>query len=207
MPRQPRLIIPGLPHHIVQRGHNRQQVFQDDRDFQYYLSNLEEWKQALGLTVYSYCLMTNHVHLVVGVSDEAAAIPELMKRLAGRQTRYTNQRRKRSGSLWEGRYKTSPIDSDAYLLGCCRYVELNPVKVGLVERAELYPWSSYPARIGREISDWLDEPSAFTALADTPARRIARYRSFVSDTAESPADSVIREAIATNRVTGSAAVE
>ncbi|PHQ14430.1 transposase [Marinobacter profundi] len=207
MPRQPRLIIPGLPHHIVQRGHNRQQVFQDDRDFQYYLSNLEEWKQALGLTVYSYCLMTNHVHLVVGVTDETATIPEFMKRLAGRQTRFTNQRRKRSGLIWEGRYKTSPIDSDAYLLGCCRYVELNPVKAGLVDEAERYPWSSYPARIGREISDWLDEPSAFTALADTPARRIACYRSFVSDTAESPADSVIREAIATNRVTGSAEVE
>ncbi|MCD1649295.1 transposase [Marinobacter adhaerens] len=88
MPRQARVIVPGFPHHIVQRGHNRQPVFVERRDFEYYL-----------------------------------AIPQLMKRLAGRQTRFVNALEKRSGSLWEGRYKISPIDTDAYLVACCRYVE------------------------------------------------------------------------------------
>ena len=90
MPRQARVIVPGLPHHIVQRGHNRQAVFVETRDYEYYLTNLREWKITLGLEVYSYCLMTNHVHLVVRATDELSAIPQLMKRLAGRQTRFVN---------------------------------------------------------------------------------------------------------------------
>ena len=145
MPRQARVIVPGLPHHIVQRGHNKQPVFIEDRDFQYYLDNLQEWKHTLGLEVFSYCLMTNHVHLVVKATDELTAIPQLMKRLAGRQTRFVNKLEQRTGSLWEGRYKISPIDTDHYLLSCCRYVELNPVKAGMVDAAEHYPWSSYAA--------------------------------------------------------------
>ncbi|SDW26038.1 transposase [Marinobacter mobilis] len=110
MPRQARVIAPGLPHHLVQRGHHRQPVFVEDRDYQYCLSNLKERKMTLGLAVYRYCLMTNHVPLVVGANDELTAIPRLMKRLAGRQTRFVNAMERRSGSLWEGRYKVSPIE-------------------------------------------------------------------------------------------------
>ncbi|AKH68393.1 transposase [Spongiibacter sp. IMCC21906] len=146
MPRRARVIVPGLPQHIVQRGHNRQVVFVEDRDFEYYLEALSEWKDILGIEVFSYCLMTNHVHLVVGAPEELAAIPQLMKRLAGRQTRYVNKIERRSGSLWDGRYKVSPIDTDAYLLWCCRYVERNPVKAGMVKKAEDYAWSSARAR-------------------------------------------------------------
>jgi len=90
MPRQARVIVPGFPHHIVQRGHNRQPVFVERRDFEYYLANLQEWKQVYELEVFSYCLMTNHVHLVVQANDNVTAIPQLMKRLAGRQTRFVN---------------------------------------------------------------------------------------------------------------------
>ncbi|MDC0661370.1 transposase [Marinobacter sp. SS21] len=104
----------------------------EDRDHEYYLSNLREWKTTLGLDVYSYCLMINHVHLVVGDNDKLTAISQLMKRLAGRQTRFVNAMERRNGSLWEGRYKVSPIDTDAYLLSSCRYVELNPVKARMV---------------------------------------------------------------------------
>ena len=202
MPRQARVIVPGFPHHIVQRGHNKQPVFIEEGDFHYYLANLEEWKEKLGLQVYSYCLMTNHVHLVVQANDELAAIPELMKRLAGRQTRFVNKMEKRTGSLWEGRYKISPIDTDEYLMSCCRYVELNPVKAGMVASAGAYPWSSYPARIGLKPTAWLDEPPSFQALGPDRRTRIERYRAFVSDETFSRKDAQIRTAIDRNKLTG-----
>lgn len=114
MPRQAWVIVAGFPHHIVQRGHNRQPVFVERRDFEYFLANLREWKQVHEVEVYSYCLMTNRVHLVVQANDNVTVIPQLMKRLVGRQTRFLNALEKRSGSLWKGRYKISPIDTDAY---------------------------------------------------------------------------------------------
>jgi len=202
MPRQARVIVPGFPHHIVQRGHNRQPVFVERRDFEYYLANLQEWKQVYELEVFSYCLMTNHVHLVVQANDNLTSIPQLMKRLAGRQTRFINALEKRSGSLWEGRHKISPIDTDAYLLACCRYVELNPVKAGMVDKPELYEWSSNSARVGVSHSQWLDEPDTFRALAGNHEMRVEAYRQFVGQENDSPSDELIRAAINSNKLTG-----
>ena len=125
MPRCARLVLPNCPHHIIQRGHNRQVVFVGDDDYLYYLDNLQEWKSELECKVYAYCLMTNHVHLVIDPGDAPENLALLMKRVAGRQTCYVNKLEKRSGSLWEGRYKSSPINANEYLLACCRYVELN----------------------------------------------------------------------------------
>tara|TARA_R110001583_G_scaffold107745_1_gene256381 strand:- start:777 stop:1220 length:444 start_codon:yes stop_codon:yes gene_type:complete len=99
------MIVPGFPHHIVQRGHNRQRVFVERRDFEYDLANLQEWKLVYELGVFSYCLMTNHIHLDVQANDNLSSNPQLMKRLAGRQTRFVNALEKRTGSLWEGRYR------------------------------------------------------------------------------------------------------
>ncbi len=155
MPRRGRVILPNTPHHIVQRGHNRKAVFIEDRDYQYYLDNLEEWKHHLGIKVYSYCLMTNHIHLVIEPSIYPTDVGELMKRLAGRQTRFANKMEGRSGSLWESRYKISAIETDAYLLQCCRYVELNPVKAGMVADPEDYPWSSYRHKVRMVNNSWL----------------------------------------------------
>ncbi|MEQ8959474.1 MAG: transposase, partial [Coleofasciculus sp. C2-GNP5-27] len=121
-----------MPHHIVQRGHNRKAVFVEAGDYRYYLHNLREWKLTLGVKVYSYCLMTNHVHLIVEPGDDVTTVSRLMKQLAARQTRWVNKQEGRSGSLWEGRYKSSPIQRDCYLLQCCRYVERNPVKARMV---------------------------------------------------------------------------
>lgn len=202
MPRQARVIVPGLPHHIVQRGHNKKPVFVEGRDFEYYLANLKEWKQVLGLPVYSYCLMTNHVHLVVQANNELGAIPQLMKRLAGRQTRFVNKIESRTGSLWDGRYKISPIDTDEYLLSCCRYVELNPVKARMVPKAEDYQWSSYCARIGLANGDWLDQPPTLMELGDDEATQRKRYREFVEAAAFCRKDERIRTAIERNRLTG-----
>lgn len=205
MPRQARVIVPGLPHHIVQRGHNRQPVFVERRDFEYYLANLQEWKQVYGLEVFSYCLMTNHIHLIVRASDNLSAIPQLMKRLAGRQTRFVNAMEGRSGSLWEGRYKISPIDTDPYLLACCRYVELNPVKAGMVRQPAEYEWSSYRARTGLGRCDWLDEPDTFASLASDKEGCIKAYRRFVEEAAaNSKVDELIGSAIQISKLTGGA---
>ena len=133
MPRKARVVVPNTPHHIVQRGHNKQVVFVERRDYYYYLQNLREWKEKLGCKLYAYCLMTNHIHLIVDPGDEPDNLALLMKRVTARQTRLVNYLEKRTGSLWEGRYKSSPIDTNEYLLTCCRYVEMNPVRAGMVD--------------------------------------------------------------------------
>lgn len=203
LPRQARVIVPGMPHHIVQRGHNRNVVFVEDGDCEYYLSNLVEWKTELDLDVYSYCLMTNHIHLVVGADEHIGAMGRLIKRLAGLQTRWVNRLEGRTGSLWESRYKVSPIDTDEYLLACCRYVELNPVKAGMVAAPGDYPWSSHQARIGIRKSSWLDVPASFLALGNTEDDRIRRYRNFVGQMGEARKEAgFIDAAVERNQLTG-----
>lgn len=202
MPRTARVIIPNLPHHIVQRGHDRRAVFIENCDYQYYLENLKEWKQELELRVYSYCLMTNHIHLIVEPGDDPSTLSELMKRLAGKQTRWVNRLERRSGSLWEGRFKASPIDRDNYLLQCCRYVELNPVTAKMVTAPEDYPWSSYASRIGKASASWLDDDPAYLSLSPIKSKRETRYRSFFLKN-EGKSREVIQNAVARNQLTGS----
>jgi len=145
MPRKARIVIPGVAHHVVQRGHNRQVVFAADEDFQFYLENLTELKGELDVRLYAYCLMTNHVHLLL-MPAQGQTLASLLKALAGRQTRYVNRVEGRSGTLWEGRYKSSPVDTESHLLECSRYIELNPLRAGIVGRPEQYRWSSFGAR-------------------------------------------------------------
>ncbi len=128
MPRMARVVLPNYPHHVVQRGHDRQVVFAGAGDCRRYLRDLRELKEAFDVRVYAYCLMTNHVHLLLSPGERASGLGRLMKALAARATRYRNRLERRSGTLWEGRYKSSVVDSDAYLLACCRYIELNPVR-------------------------------------------------------------------------------
>lgn len=118
VPRSGRLVLPGYPHHIVQRGHNKQVVFAEDAYYQYYLNTLAEFKEDFQVVVHAYCLMTNHVHLLLE-PETAGGLGELMKRLAGRQTRYFNKQEGRRGTLWEGRYKSSVVDAENYILRMC----------------------------------------------------------------------------------------
>lgn len=123
MPRTGRVMLPNYPHHIVQRGHNRQVVFVERKDYECYLSDLRELKDAFGVKVYAYCLMTNHVHLLLAPDESVAGLSQLMKTLSARMTRYRNRLEGRSGTLWESRFKSSVVQSDAYLLACSRYIE------------------------------------------------------------------------------------
>jgi putative transposase len=202
MPRKARIVLANCPHHIVQRGHNRAVVFAEDRDYLYYLDNLSEWKSRLGCRLYSYCLMTNHIHLVVDPGDDPASLGLLMKRVTGRQTRLVNTLERRSGSLWEGRYKSSPIETDRYLLACCQYVELNPVRARMVASPEQYRWSSYRAKIGEVEDDWLDKDPCYLALGDTDMDRQRRYRIWVSTGIHDTELRLIRQAVQRGQLTG-----
>ncbi|MDA0688184.1 MAG: transposase [Proteobacteria bacterium] len=204
MPRRARVIVPNMPHHIVQRGHNRDEVFAGEEDYRYYLENLREWKLELGIKVYSYCLMTNHVHIVLEPGDDKSSVSLLMKQLAARQTRWVNKHDGRSGSLWEGRFKCSPIQEESYMLQCCRYVERNPVKANMVKHPIQYPWSSYRARIGKEFTRWLDFESTYIALGASFAERQARYQKYVDAEADESETDLIRNALNANQLTGDA---
>lgn len=203
MPRKHRIAFPQLPHHIVQRGHNRQTVFIADSDRLAYLDTLREFREKLEISVYGYCLMTNHVHLIVNPGHDAANLSLLMKRLAGRHTRRINRLEGRTGTSWEGRFKCSPIESDRYLLACTRYVDLNPVRAHIVAKPEDYPWSSYRERAGFAECGWLDADPCFTALADNSRQRQKLYREFVEKGIREQELKLIRGAIQRNQLTGS----
>jgi len=198
MAKQPRVILPNTPHHIVQRGHNRNPVFIERDDYQYYLDTLWDWKKALGIKVYGWCLMTNHVHLLLDPGDKPSSISDLMKQLAARQTRYVNRLERRTGSLWDGRYKLSPIATDEYLLQCCRYVDLNPVKAGIVEDPIDYEWSSFRAKVRGEIEGNLDFDECYLGFKSPRSD----YRTFVSAGISKAEYEFIRERISRNQLTG-----
>ena len=141
MARRPRLELPGIPLHVIQRGTNRSACFVGDGDRGLYLRCLREAARRHTCAVHAYVLMSNHVHLLVTPSS-IGAVAATMQDVGRRYVRLFNQIHGRSGTLWEGRYKSSLIDSESYLLTCHRYIELNPVRAGLVNHPLEYPWSS-----------------------------------------------------------------
>lgn len=195
-------MAPQLPHHIVHRGHDRKAVFTDEDDYLYYLANLRRVSASFGIAVYAYCLMTNHVHLVVNPGARADALASLMKRLAGRQTRRVNRLVDRTGTLWEGRYRSSPIETDAYLTACCRYVELNPVRAAMVSNVADYPWSSYRERAS-PMHGWLEEDEAYRALGLTRGARATSWRKLVAMAVPDGEWSTIRRSVQRGEPTGS----
>ena len=198
MPRKARVLVPNYPHHIVQRGHNRKAVFLADQDYQYYLENLKEWKTELGIKLYACCLMANHIHLVLEPGKDAMNVSILMKRVNGRQSAYVNKLEGRSGALWEGRYKASPIQKDSYLLACYRYIELNPVKAGMVASAADYPWSSYQERILDNGQKLLDYDDQYLELGTTAVERKRRYAEFLESGISSSEQKFIQESVSRN---------
>ena len=198
MPRIGRVVAPNMPHHVVQRGHNRNAVFVGDGDYCYYLDTLGNWARQLQVKVYAWCLMTNHVHLLLDPGDDVKSIGLLMKRLAGRQTRFVNKQENRTGSLWDGRYKMSIVDSDEYFLQCCRYIELNPVKAKMVIRPADYRWSSYRENAGLSPPVIVDR-HGFTNLC---AISFEGYRKFVAEDTPSSEAEFISQRLESNRLTG-----
>jgi putative transposase len=195
MPRLGRAVLPGYPHHVVQRGHDKQAVFATDDDYRYYLGNLAEFKALYGVKAYAYCLMTNHVHLLLAPST-AEGLGQLMKRLAGRQTRYRNGLEGRTGTMWESRYKSSVVDQDGYLLACVRYIELNPVRARMVGDPEAYAWSSCAYHLGHAACDWLDRVPGLSEAAG------GNYRAYMAAAIAEGEWALIRQAVQRGQLTG-----
>ncbi len=206
MPRKARVIVPNIPHHIVQRGHNRSAVCANSADRCFYLETLRKLKREFDVNVFAYCLMTNLVHLILHVGDDITTIGQFMKRLAARQTRYVNKIEGRAGALWESRFRSSPIETDAYLLACCRYAELNPVRACMVSVPEDYEWSSYRCKVGLSQKAWIDRDPVYLALAGEDQQRTFRYREFVSQGIGRSERALIGAAIQRNQLTGERAL-
>jgi len=141
MPRFARLVGPGLPHHIVQRGNNRQTIFFDDNDRLLYLDFLEKYCDECACAINAYCLMLNHVHMVL-IPEYGNSLAKAMQKISMRYAQYINKKYRRTGRLWECRYYSSIVQKDAYLWAVCRYVERNPVRAKMVDLPEEFTWSS-----------------------------------------------------------------
>jgi putative transposase len=174
MPR-PRLALAGVATHIIQRGNNRGACFFADDDYALYLHHLEELAALFGCAVHAYVLMTNHVHLLV-TPKEADSASLLMKHLGQRYVQYVNRAYRRSGTLWEGRFRSCLAQSESYVLACYRYIELNPVRADMVAHPREYRWSSYRTNAEGKASDLITPHREFLRLAKDPAERRAAYR-------------------------------
>lgn len=188
MPRQPRLILPGVAVHIIQRGNNRAACFRDESDYLLYLLHLRELARKMDCTVHAYCLMTNHVHLLMtpGSADGCIA---LMRDLGQRYVQYFNRHHARTGTLWEGRFRSCVTESARYVLACYRYIELNPVRAGMVGHPSLYRWSSHAANVGLRIDSLVTPHPDFVSLGGSAA-----YRDLFGQGLEASVLDTIREA-------------
>ncbi|MEC5384561.1 transposase [Uliginosibacterium sp. H3] len=178
MSRLSRLHVPGLPQLLLQRGNNGIGIFSDEADYACYRDFLRNAAREVGLPVHAYVLMPNHVHLLVAAGEEGAA-GSLMQRLGRRYVRYFNDRHGRTGTLWEGRYRSTVIEPKQYVLACYRYIELNPVRSGLVTAAEHYPWSSCRHHFGLTSEPLVTDHERYWALGNTPFERQATYRAML----------------------------
>jgi len=175
MARLPRFVIPGQPQHVIQRGNNREVVFVADEDYQYYLSILKDACQKYQCDLHAYVLITNHIHLLITPHAENS-ISKVMQSLGRYYVQYFNHQYRRTGTLWEGRYKATLLDSKQYLLVCSRYIELNPVRVGMVNQPEDYPWSSYHANALGNDDKLLVAHNVYLALGKDHEERCNNYR-------------------------------
>ena len=202
MPRRPRLIMPDVPLHIIQRGNNRQPCFYAEEDYLFYLEWLHEYSRRTRCAIHAYVLMTNHVHLLVTPANTASA-GELMKRLGQRYVQYVNRTYRRSGTLWEGRFRSCLAEEDAYLLACQRYIEMNPVRAGMVSSPDAYRWSSYQANAWGTSTPLLTPHAQYLALGDDPAARQRAYRELFRNELDPGLIDTIRQATNGNFTLGS----
>lgn len=190
MPRRPRIDAPGLPQHIVQRGVDRQACFFVDTDRMQYLADLREIAQNLDCAIHAYVLMSNHVHLLA-TPRAAGDVGRMMQALGRRYVRSVNDRHARTGTLWEGRFKASLVESERYLLACQRYIELNPVRAALVADPGEFAWSSYRAHALGAPDPLVRSHAAYEALAtDAAARHDAWRRWVAADVAPEEIDAI-----------------
>jgi putative transposase len=178
MARLPRLTVPGYPHHIIQRGNNRQAIFVGPQDYELLLALIDEHARKQHVAVHAYVLMSNHLHLLA-TPETAEGIPQLMQAVGRRYVRNFNLRHGRTGTLWEGRYKSTLIQAERHLLACMVYMDLNPVRAGMVAEPAEYRWSSHHHYIGRQADKLVTPHPLYWELGNTPFARDEAYGSLV----------------------------
>ncbi len=175
MPRRPRIHLDGVPLHIVQRGHNRQPCFFGEQDYEAYLHWLGEALAKEQCALHAYALMTNHVHLLL-TPKRATSVPRLIMALGRRYVQYINATYKRTGTLWDSRYKSSLIQAETYLLSCQRYIELNPVRAAMVDDPAHYRWTSYRHHALGQANPLLTPHRLYLCIDANEKQRQAAYR-------------------------------
>lgn len=175
MPRRARIVAGGYPMHVILRGIDRMALFFDSTDYRFFLDYLSDAVKAESVSVHGYVLMTNHVHLLM-TGETAAGIPQVMKAVGQRYAQHINRCYRRTGGLFEGRFRSSLIEAEAYLLACQRYIELNPVRAGMVAAPGDYPWSSYRANALGETDAVVQPHPLHESLANSSDARQAAYR-------------------------------
>lgn len=193
MPRSLRLILPGVAVHIIQRGNNRGACFRSDSDYLVYLAHLRQLSEKYECAIHAYCLMTSHVHLLLTPAD-AEACTGLMRDLGQRYVQYFNRQHERSGTLWEGRFRSCIAESARYVLGCYRYIELNPVRAGMVDHPTGYLWSSYAANSGMRSDPLVTPHPEYIAVAAEAEGRYKAYRRLFDERLDPALQQAIRDA-------------
>jgi putative transposase len=193
MARQPRFIVPGQPQHVIQRGNNREVIFCTDRDYEYYLEKLEFSSKAHGCDIHAYVLMTNHVHLLIS-PDKPESLSKMMQTLGRYYVRYFSYHYKRTGTLWEGRYKSSLVSTEQYLLTCMRYIELNPVRAGMVKDPSNYRCSSYHCNALGSVNSLIEPRLEYLTLGLTREERQKNYQGLFETPLNQTTLTEIREA-------------
>lgn len=194
MPRRPRVLLADQPLHIVQRGINREACFFAEEDYHCYLHWLEDAAKVSGCAIHAYVLMTNHVHLLL-TPAQSGAPARLMQSVGRRYVQYVNRYYRRTGSLWEGRYKSSVVQAESYLLACMRYIELNPVRAGMVLDPGQYCWSSYRSNGLAQVDARLASHATYLALGATDAERRQAYQALFRPQLDEEAAQDIRAAL------------
>ncbi|HKJ08669.1 MAG TPA: transposase [Gammaproteobacteria bacterium] len=201
MSRKPRFDLVGVPQHVIQRGHNREPCFYAEDDYRRYRRDLQEAAEKNHARIHSYVLMTNHVHLLV-TPEKAYSVTHMMQDLGRKFVSYMNRRYRRTGTLWDGRFKASLIETEPYLLTCMRYIEMNPVRAGMVVHPGEYRWSSYRAN-GTGETDGLVTPHAvYLSLGATAERRHHVYRGLFSGNLDEGELHAVRDALNQELVLG-----
>ena len=201
MARLPRIDLPGIPQHVVQRGNNRLPCFLDDQDRLHYLSLLREGLAVTTCRLHAYVLMDNHVHLLM-TPPESGAVGKLMQKIGRRYVGQFNARHGRTGTLWEGRYKACLVESESYVLRCARYIDLNPVRARMTAEPATYRWSSCASLCGQRDEPLLSLHPAQLALGATKDERARAYRAFLDEAIQDEELTTIRAYLQQQRVMG-----
>jgi putative transposase len=206
MSRPRRYFVDNLSHHIIHRGNNRVAIFREPQDYERYYLVLERASSACGVAVHAFVFMTNHVHLLVTPATELG-VPRMMQKLGARYVRYFNRRYERTGTLWEGRYRSFPVDTDRYLLTCVRYIEMNPVRAGIADRPEHYQWSSYRAHAFGARDSLVRIHPAIMMLGTSDSERQATYQRLCSEDMTIEELTFVRDAVQYGKALGDSAFE